>query len=56
MLLSDGQNNSGIDPLDAAEWARRQQVKVYTAGIGSPLGSTTGFMIGGPLDEAARSR
>lgn len=52
VLLSDGQNNSGIDPLDAAEWARRQQVTVYTVGIGQPLGSTTGFMIGGPLDEA----
>jgi Ca-activated chloride channel family protein len=52
VLLSDGQNNSGVDPLDAAEWARRQQVTVYTVGIGQPLGSTTGFMIGGPLDEA----
>jgi Ca-activated chloride channel family protein len=51
VLLSDGQNNSGIDPLDAAEWARRQQVRVYTVGIGSRLGSATGFMIGGPLDE-----
>jgi len=52
VLLSDGQNNSGIDPLDAAEWARRQQVRVYTVGIGQPLGSTTGLMIGGPLDGA----
>lgn len=52
VLLSDGQNNSGIDPLLAAEWARRQQVTVYTVGIGDPLGSTTGLMIGGPLDEA----
>ncbi|HEV2283539.1 MAG TPA: VWA domain-containing protein [bacterium] len=52
VLLSDGQNNSGIDPLDAAEWARRQQVTVYTVGIGQRFGSTTGFMIGGPLDEA----
>lgn len=51
VLLSDGQNNSGIDPFEAAEWARRQQVTVYTVGIGQPLGSTTGFMIGGPLDE-----
>ncbi|HKX18507.1 MAG TPA: VWA domain-containing protein [bacterium] len=52
VLLSDGQNNSGIDPMDAAEWARREQVTVYTVGIGQPLGSTTGYMIGGPLDEA----
>lgn len=52
LLLSDGQNNGGIDPLEAADWARRQQVTVYTVGIGQPLGSTTGFMIGGPLDEA----
>src|SRR5579864_7730774 len=52
VLLSDGQNNSGRDPLEAADWARRQQVTVYTVGIGQPLGSTRGFMIGGPLDEA----
>lgn len=52
VLLSDGQNNTGIDPLAAAEWARRQQVRVYTVGIGQPLGSSGGFMIGGPLDEA----
>jgi Ca-activated chloride channel family protein len=52
VLLSDGQNNSGRDPLDAAEWARRQQVRVYTVGIGQPIGSPGRFMIGGPLDEA----
>jgi len=52
VLLSDGQNNSGIDPFEAAEWALHEQVTVYTVGIGQPLGSMTGFMIGGPLDEA----
>jgi Ca-activated chloride channel family protein len=51
VLLSDGQNNSGIGPLEAADWARREQVTVYTVGIGQPVGSTSGFMIGGPLDE-----
>jgi Ca-activated chloride channel homolog len=53
VLLSDGQNNSGRDPLEAADWARHEQVTVYTVGIGQPTGSTSGFMIGGPLDEAA---
>lgn len=55
VLLSDGQNNAGMDPLAAAEAARRERVTVYTVGVGQPPGgdgsSTRGFVIGGPVDE-----
>ncbi|HEU4798287.1 MAG TPA: VWA domain-containing protein [bacterium] len=51
LLLSDGRNNAGIDPLEAAEIARRQQVKVYTVGLGDPMTRDFGWTIGGPMDE-----
>lgn len=51
VLLSDGRNNAGIDPLDAADIAKRQQVKVYTIGLGDPLQRDFGWTIGGPMDE-----
>lgn len=36
ILLTDGGNNSGvIDPLDAAELAKDNQIKIYTVGIGA---------------------
>ena len=50
VLLSDGRSNTGIAPLDAAEIARRQQVTVYTVGLGQSS-STMSWQIGGPLDE-----
>jgi Ca-activated chloride channel homolog len=52
VLLSDGQNNAGMDPLVAADLARREEVTVYTVGIGVPV-SENRFVIGGPLDEDA---
>jgi Ca-activated chloride channel family protein len=51
VLLSDGQNNSGMDPLAAADIARREAVTVYTVGVGSPAPSDHAFTIGGPVDE-----
>lgn len=45
VLLSDGQSNRGILPLEAARIARDLQVKVYTVGIGTPEG--TFLSIGG---------
>jgi Ca-activated chloride channel homolog len=52
VLLSDGQNNRGLDPLEAAEIARREDVIVYTIGIGRRPGeSAQGWVIGGPVDE-----
>ncbi|MGH2426351.1 MAG: VWA domain-containing protein [bacterium] len=50
VLLSDGNSNYGIAPLDAAEIARRQEVTVYTVGIGQPM-STGAWQIGGSLDQ-----
>lgn len=50
VLLSDGNSNAGIPPLDAAEIARAQDVTVYTVGIGQPM-STSAWQIGGSLDQ-----
>jgi Ca-activated chloride channel family protein len=50
ILLSDGNSNTGIDPLEAAEIARAQQVTVYTIGVGQPR-SGGAWTLGGPLDE-----
>ncbi len=36
VLLTDGANNSGVlDPIQAAEVARQNQVKIYTIGVGA---------------------
>jgi len=43
VLLSDGENNHGPDPLDAAKLAAEHGVRIYTVGIGSPEGITLGF-------------
>ncbi len=51
ILLSDGRNNAGIDPMAAAVIARQQEVTVYTVGVGSPANSGTAWTIGGSLDE-----
>ena len=39
VLLSDGQSNRGVLPVDAARIARQQEVKVYTIGVGTPEGT-----------------
>ncbi len=36
ILLTDGQNNSGIDPLTAAGMASSASIPIYSIGIGSP--------------------
>ncbi|HKV43207.1 MAG TPA: VWA domain-containing protein [bacterium] len=51
VLLSDGQNNAGMDPLAAADLARLQEVTVYTVGIGQPMTPDNRWIVGGPLDE-----
>jgi Ca-activated chloride channel family protein len=38
VLLTDGQNITGVDPLDAARLAASLGVRVYTVGIGTPNG------------------
>jgi Ca-activated chloride channel family protein len=39
VLMSDGQSNTGPDPLDIAQKAIEMGVKVYTIGIGTPQGT-----------------
>lgn len=39
VLLSDGQSNTGPDPLEVADEAVAQGIKVYTIGIGTPEGT-----------------
>lgn len=45
VLLSDGQSNRGVLPLEAARIAKDQQAKVHTVGVGTPEG--TFLTIGG---------
>ncbi len=56
VLLSDGQNNQGPDPLDASEKAANRGIRIFTVGLGSVRGDVIGFegrsfRVG--LDEAA---
>lgn len=55
ILLTDGANTAGaLDPLDAAELARQEHVKIYTIGVGSdvlPTGQPTA-LLGLAPDEA----
>jgi Ca-activated chloride channel family protein len=39
VLMSDGQSNRGVLPLEAARMARDLHVKVYTIGVGTPEGT-----------------
>ncbi|MDR7416386.1 MAG: VWA domain-containing protein [Armatimonadota bacterium] len=39
LLISDGVSNFGVDPFQAAQVARRFEVKIYTVGVGTPQGS-----------------
>jgi Ca-activated chloride channel family protein len=43
VLLSDGQNTTGVEPLDAAEVAASRGVKVFTVGFGTKDGDTVTF-------------
>ena len=59
VLLSDGENTHGPDPLEAAKMAADHGVRVYTVGIGSPEGITLGFSgwsMRVRLDEATLKR
>lgn len=39
ILLTDGENNKGLDPLTAAQEAKEAGVRVYTVGIGTAQGA-----------------
>jgi Ca-activated chloride channel family protein len=56
VLLSDGQNTSGIDPIEAARFAARRGVRIYTVGFGTRQGATinmNGWTMRVQLDEDA---
>lgn len=56
VLVTDGQSNTGPDPLKAAELAADHGVRVFTVGIGTPEGTTIaadGFSLRVRLDEDA---
>jgi Ca-activated chloride channel family protein len=42
VLLSDGQNNTGPDPLDAADQAANRGVRIFTVGVGTNRGDIVG--------------
>ena len=43
ILLTDGQTNAGVDPIEAARKASEYGVKVYTVGFGTTRGNIVGF-------------
>ena len=47
ILLSDGENNAGIDPLEAARVAAEKKIRVYTIGVGSLEGAPIPVIQGG---------
>ncbi len=54
VLLTDGENTSGPDPLNLADLASAAGVKIYTIGLGSAEGTVLemgGFSIATHLDE-----
>ncbi|MFG1431739.1 VWA domain-containing protein [Xanthobacter sp. V2C-8] len=57
ILLTDGANTSGmLDPMQAAELAKREHVKIYTIGVGAdPRAMNNPWMVNVPndLDEDA---
>lgn len=43
IMLTDGQRTTGVDPMEAAQWAADRGVRVYTVGVGTVQGETIGF-------------
>ncbi len=43
VLMSDGQSNTGPDPLDVVDQAASRGIKIYTVGLGSPDGTIITF-------------
>lgn len=48
ILITDGVNNSGTDPLEMAQWLGAHRIPVYTVGIGT----SNGGLIPGTNEEA----
>jgi Ca-activated chloride channel family protein len=56
ILLTDGQNSQGPDPMDAARLAAKRGVRIYTVGVGTPYGQIQheqGWRQSVGIDEAA---
>lgn len=54
LMLTDGENTTRPDPLEAAQFAIERGVRIYTVGVGSATGATMqidGFQIFTRLDE-----
>jgi len=54
VLLSDGENNESPDPATAAQAAADQGIRIFTVGLGSPVGATVnldGFQVHTQLNE-----
>ena len=43
IMLTDGQRTTGVDPMEAAQWAADRGVRVYTVGVGTVQGELIGF-------------
>jgi Ca-activated chloride channel family protein len=43
VLMTDGENNAGVDPMQAAQMAADRGVKVFTVGFGSRAGTVVRF-------------
>jgi Ca-activated chloride channel homolog len=59
VLLTDGQNTTGPDPIEVARLAADRGVRVYTVGIGTPAGqviSVEGWQVRVRLDEETLKR
>lgn len=58
ILLTDGENNKGIDPLEAVKGAQEEGIKIYTVGIGTsegaPLPNDTKSLFGEPYRTDAQ--
>lgn len=55
VLLSDGENNQSIDPLEAAQAAAEHEVRIDALGFGTTAGTTLevdGFSVHTALDES----
>jgi Ca-activated chloride channel family protein len=48
ILVTDGVNNAGTDPMEIAQWLGAHRIPVYTIGIGTPAGG----LIPGTSEEA----
>ncbi|MDQ6693706.1 MAG: VWA domain-containing protein [Chloroflexota bacterium] len=54
ILLTDGENNENPDPMELAQTAAQQGIRIYTVGLGSASGATLhlkGFTVVSRLDE-----